>query len=892
MNFFRRLWNLLWSDRIARDIDRELGFHLDEQVDELMASGLSERDARREARRRFGHRAAWRERAYDVEVLPWLDVLRTDLKYAWRAMCRSPVFTAVAVVSLGLGIGANTAIFSLIDAVMLRQVSVDRPEELVQVLMSEDRWDFTNPLWEEIRDRQEGLEDVFAFGETRFDLSDGGIVRHASGAWVSGGYFPALGISPAMGRLLDLLDDERGCAGRVVLGHQFWQREFGADDQIVGESLSLEGADYEIVGVAEAGFGGLHVGRFTDVYVPICTMAISRSPEILDARSTWFLNVFGRVDLSIGFERAGTAFAAAAPSIFRATVPQGWTAEEQEEYRQGQLYLEPASTGMSYLRGRYRQALIVLWVVVGVVLLITCANVAQLLLARAVARRQEVAMRLALGSGRRRLVRQLLTESLLLALLGAGAGIFFARWSSQALVGWLSSGGRSVHLDLALDLRVLGFTIAMTVATGVLFGLAPAWRSSRVDPQDALRGGRGAASGSDASRLGTSRALVVAQVAASLVLVTAAALLAGSFGRLATLDPGFSSEGVLLLEADWSSVELEEDRQQEFRRSMLRRVRSIPGVRQASASLITPIGGSAWNEYIDVDGFVPQDRRDSLAWFNAVTDGYLETLDTNLVAGRDLSPDDRQGAPQVALVNQTLVQKFFGGESPLGKTLRVRQHDEVGDPVEVVGVVEDAKYRRLDEETLPTAYVPLDQAESWGSSVQMELATAGPAEELIAPVTEAMRSVHPAIRLEFETLRDQLASSLARPRLLATLSGFFAALALLLSVIGLYGVVSFGVNQRRKEIGVRVALGSGRQGILRLVGAEVAKLIGIGVVLGVLVALVAVRLVDSFLYGVTAWDPATFLASALLLSAVALGAGILPAWRASGVDPMLALRDE
>lgn len=892
MTWFRRLLNFLRSDGIARDIDREFEFHLRERIDDLMASGLSERQARREARRLFGHRGEWQERTYDVEVLPWLDVLWTDIKYAFRGMRNSPGFTAVAIVSLALGIGANTAIFSLIDAVMLRPLPVDRPEQLVQLSMDNDRMSFTNPLWEEIRDRQQVLAGMFAFTDTRFDLADGGVVRHAPGSWVSGEYFEVLGISPSAGRLLGRADDARGCPARAVLSHDFWQREYGGDTGVVGEALSLEGQRFEVVGVAEPGFRGIHVGRATDVFLPLCTMATFRGDQILEARSTWFLNIFGRLGDSAGLEQARAGLATMAHTVFEATVPERWSPKEQEEYRQDGLHVAPASTGVSYLRGRYRQALIVLWVVVGVVLLITCANVAQLLLARAAARQQEVAMRLALGSGRRRLVRQLLTESLLLALLGAGAGVLFARWSSRALLGWLSASGRAVTLDLGLDLRLLAFTIGMTACTGLLFGLAPAWRSSRVDPQDALRGGRGTVGGLGSSRPGTSRALVVAQVAASLVLVTAAFLLAGSFGRLATLDPGFTSEGVLLLEADWSSIEMDESRQPEFRRQVLRRVRAVPGVRQAGASFLTPVSGRSWNDFIEVEGFSPRDERDALAWFNAVTEGYLETLETTLVAGRDLSADDREGAPPVALVNQTLARKFFADERPLGKTLRFRQHDELGEPVEVVGVVEDAKYRHLDEETLPTVYLPMDQAESWGSSVQLEIATVGPAEDLIASVTEALRSVHPAIRLEFDTLRDQVASSLVRPRLLATLSGFFALLALTLSVIGLYGVVSFGVARRRKEIGVRVALGSGRQGILRLVGVEVAKLIGLGVVLGVFAALAAVRLVDSFLYGVTAWDPPTFLVSAALLSIVALAAGVLPAWRASGTDPMLALRDE
>jgi putative ABC transport system permease protein len=370
------------------------------------------------------------------------------------------------------------------------------------------------------------------------------------------------------------------------------------------------------------------------------------------------------------------------------------------------------------------------------------------------------------------------------------------------------------------------------------------------------------------------------------VLVVAAGLLVGSFRRLATLDPGFRPEGILVVSADWSNLDLSEDRQSRFPRELLERMRAVPGVRQAGASLMTPISGPSWSDDVVVGGIAG----DAPVWFNAVSDGYLRTLGTELLAGRDFTPQDKAGAASVALVNRTLARRFFGDASPLGKQIQTIVHDSLGPPMEIVGVVEDAKYLRLDETMSATVYVPLEQAELW--QLEFALRSDGAPTALIPAVTEAMREVHPAIALEFTTLHEQLATSLARPRLLATLSGFFGALALLLAVIGLYGTMSYSVARRRSEIGIRIALGAARPGILRMVAGEAGLVVAGGVMLGTLLALGATRLVAGFLYGVTASDPTTLVLSALTLASVAIAAGLVPAWRAASVDPMLALREE
>jgi predicted permease len=882
MSWYRRLLNLMRSDRVARDIDREMAFHLAERADELVARGMSEDEARREARRRFGHRQAIKERAYNVDVLAWLDSVLADVRYATRSLRANPGFTAVAVLSLGLGIGANTAIFSLINAVMLRSLPVRQPEQLVQLAMNDGRESFTNPLWEQIRDRQEAFAGTFAFEDASFNLTAGGVVRRAQGAWVSGDYFNVLGVLPVAGRVLQRSDDVRGCSGVAVLSHSFWQREYGGASDAVGRSISLDGNPFEIVGVAAPGFSGIHVGRAASVFVPICAVDILRKDRgILDARSIWFLNVFGRLHPGANLAEAQTGLAVTSRMAFESTVPPNWGAAQQAKYLERALIAGPAANGTSGLRSQYREALFALLMVVGVVLLIACANVAQLLLARATKRQHEISVRLAIGAGHARLARQLLTESVLLALVGAAIGVLFARWSSGLLVGFLSRGGRAVSLDLSLDLRVLGFAVAVAIATGILFGLAPAWRSTRVDPQTAMRGaGRGQVGD---TRQRFAKGIVIGQVALSLVLVVAAGLLVGSFQRLATLNPGFRPDGVLVISADWSSLALSDARHIGFPRELLERMRAVPGVEEAGASLMTPISGTAWDADVAVDGVAGE----APVWFNGVTDGYLRALGTGLLAGRDFTSQDGADAEAVVLVNQALARRFIGDASPLGKKISTN-----GPPMEIVGVVEDAKYERLDEAMRARAYVPLEQTELWGPSIELALRSDGPAKDLVAAVTETMREMHPAIALEFTTLNDQLATSLARPRLLAVLSGFFGALALVLAVIGLYGTMSYSVAQRRDEIGIRIAVGAARTGIVRMVAGETGAVVAVGVVLGTLLALAATRLVAAFLYGVTASDPVTLALSALILATVAMAAGSVPAWRAASVDPMVALREE
>ncbi len=892
MAWYHRVANVFQSERLSRDLERELEFHLAERTDELIAAGMEPAAAAREARRRFGHPMRRKRETHDVDVVVWLESLVADVRYALRSLARSPVFTVVAILSLALGIGANTAIFSLTNALLLRPLPVRDPGSLVQVTQKGDFGNsFTNPLWEQIRDRQEVFSGAFAYSDRRFNLTAGGLARRTTGALVSGGFFSTLGVLPAAGRLLDRADDVRGCPAVAALSDGFARREYGGAARAVGRTLPLDGHPFQVVGVAPPGFTGVNVGASVDVYLPLCSeAALEGAPDVLDQRSRWFLSLVGRLRPGVTPGQAAAHLAAQAPAIFRETLPPSWSAENQKEYLATSLDVRPAATGLSDLRGNYGHALEMLMGIVALVLLVACANIANLLLARAASRQGESAIRQALGAGRLRLVRQLLTETVLLALAGAAAGLLFARWASALLAGFLTSAGRPVWLDLSLDARVLAFTVAVAVATGLLFGLAPAWHTARANPEATTRGpGRGYFAGGARHRAG--KALVLGQVALSLVLVVAAGLLVGSFRRLATLDPGFDRRGVLLVSADFANTGFEGERRAVARRELLERLRALPGTEAASASLITPVGRTMWNELLVVPGYAPKNRMDALAYFNTVSGGYFATLGTPLLAGRDLEASDVAGAPRVAVVNRELARRFLGGASPLGKTFRRRVGDATSDPVEIVGVVGDAKYMSLTEEPPPTVYLPFGQGDEFGSSVSFELRSGAPAEALQGAVQQAVAAVSPQITYDVRPLAEQLATSLSRPRLLATLSGFFGGLALLLAVIGLYGTLTYAVTRRRGEIGVRMALGAAGREILRMVFAEAGLLVLAGIAVGAALALAATRLIASFLYGVGPTDPTTLVLAAGLLAATALGAALLPAARAAGVDPNEVLRE-
>jgi predicted permease len=892
MSWTRRFANLLRSNRHARDIDRELAFHVGERADDLVAAGMTRELAEHEARRRFGNYGAQKEKTRDAGIFTWLDAMIDDTRYAIRMLRHSPAFTLVTVLSLALGIGANTAIFTLINAVMLRSLPVAHPEELVQLTMPGGQQSFTNPVWEQIRDNQKTFSGAFAYSTMRFNLVTSGEVRYAAGNLVSGDYFRTLGVQPALGRLLSVADDQRGCPSIVVLSEAFWRSAYGGELGVLGKTISLNTRAFQIVGVAQAGFAGLEVGRGTQVFAPICAEPVFRGPNtFLDQRSAWWLTLMARTRPGADPTQVQIALNALAAQAFAATVPQRLRPEQQRNYLKNTLAAAPAAHGVSDLRQKYRRALVVLMVIVGLVLLIACANVANLLLARAAVRRREIAIRVALGAARSRVIRQLLTESVLLSTLGALLGLAVARWGSRLLVTFLSPAGRPIFLDLRLDAMVLWFSVGIAVLTGLAFGLAPAWRAARVAPNAALKANaRGIVEGH--GRLTAGKALVVAQLAISLTLIIGAGLLLGTFRRISTLDAGFDPADVLIVSLDKPRSGKSNAQQHNEKTAMLERIRSMSGVTSASLSQLTPLGNSSWNEEMVIDGFTPKSDDDAIAFFNEVSDGYFRTMGTPLLVGRDFDGNDRVGTLAVAIINETMARRFYGASNPVGKSFRYRVGTGVSNPIQVIGMVKDAKYQSLREKTLPTAFVPLAQNAELGSDIYLEARIPSGAAAAIPSVKSALEGVDATFQTGFIPFATQVANSLTAERLLASLSAFFGTLALLLATMGLYGVMAYSVARRRNEIGIRMALGAGQRRVARMVVGEVSTLIVIGFVLGVALSLASTRLISTFLFGLKPTDVATFAGSMALLATVALLAAYVPARRAARTDPMEALREE
>jgi putative ABC transport system permease protein len=888
---------LFWRQRREKELEEELQSHLRMATRERVERGEAPVSAGQAARRELGNVGLIKETTGDL----WggrsiVDVLE-DLRYGLRMLRKTPGFTAVAVLTLALGIGANTAIFSLMDTVMLRLLPVERPGELVQVGMMthgfgrSPRKIYTNAVWEALRSRQDSFAGIFAWGNTGFNLAPSGVAENVRGIYVSGSYFPTLGVRPADGRLIAPDDDERGCRGVAVLGYRFWHQHFGGAP-VDGKTISINGHAFEIIGVSAAGFFGTEVGSAFDVAAPICSEAIVKGENSsLDQRSAWWLQVMARRKPGINNEQISARLDALSPQIFAETVPANWTPSDQKRFLGWTLMTLPAGTGISYLRSQYDLPLKTLMATAGFVLLLACTNIASLMLARAAARSKEIGVRLALGASRLRLVRQLLTESVLLSSSGALLGIVFAQWGSRLVVDYISTGRDKISLDLTLDSRVLIFTAAAAILTGLLFGVLPAFRATRVSLADAMKGSSSTKTQGD-TKFRAGRWMVAAQLAISLVLVVTTGLFVRSFANLVTLDMGFDRSNVLLADVDLHNAG-QDGVQVVAREEMLRRVRALPGVISASESMMTPVSGGMWDDFVVVDGPNAPKGDDRDVDMNYVTPDYFRTLRSPMMEGRDFGEQDKAGAPLVAIVNQALARKFYPGTDPVGKTFRrYRTATVVGEPFVIVGVTGDAKYDTLREDAPPTAFFPLAQLEGKPERAIIEIRTAAQPLQLTKAVAGTILDVNESAAIRFTTLAEQVDDSLTQERLLATLSGFFGGLALVLAMIGFYGVLAYLLLQRRKEIGIRIALGAQRSAILGLVMRDVAVLLLAGAAAGLAITWATTRFVQSLLFDLHARDATTFAFSVALLAAVALVASYLPARRAMRVDPMVALRYE
>jgi len=826
-----------------------------------------------------------------------------DVRYALRQLQQRPAFASVVILSLALGIGANTAMFSIINAVMLRSLPVEDPHRLVVIKAGDGGDDtFTNPIWEQVRDNQKAFSGVFAYSEhpmsDRFDLSHGGESHFAQGLWVSGDFFHVLGVPAIQGRVLTADDDQHGGghSGPVaVISYSFWKRNFSDDSNAIGKTVSLNRHQFEIVGVTPAWFTGLEIDHGFDVAIPIGCAPILHSNDglTLDHRGWWWLRMLGRLTPGETLQQADARMKAIAPAIYRDTVAADWPKEVQAEFAKGSFSLQPVATGFSDAAAQYRTALFTLMAIVGVVLLIACANIANLLLARAVARQREFSVRMAIGASRFRVIRQLMTESLFLSLAGTTGGLFLAVWGSRLLVRLLSTASHPLDVNLSLDPHLLAFTIAVSVLTAVLFGLAPAFRATGIELNQTLKeGGAGSLKGS--SRFSLGKALVAGQVALSLVLLVGAGLFLGTLRNLLSVDAGFNRHNVLVVTANLQQAAVPKEQRARTYREILDRLRALPNVVSAANSSFSPISGMGWNPFTYPEGFSAKSKWDTQVFCNRISPGYFKTLQTGLVHGRDFNEHDDRSAPRVMIIGETTAQHFFGSADPIGKTIGL---DKPGKPDEkelyqVIGVVKDAKYFRMNEDPTRTAYVASGQDPDPAPKIGYEIRADGPVEALIPSIRSAIAEQNQDISLEFRSFEEQVSESLVQPRVVALLASIFGLLALLLAVVGLYGVTAYGVRRRRAEIGIRLALGAQAGSVVWLVLREMMLLLVIGMGLGVAVALAAGRLVTSLLYGVQANSPAELLGAAFALAIATTLAAYLPARRAAKVDPMVALRYE
>ena len=826
----------------------------------------------------------------------------SDLRDAFRALRATPIVSLVAILSLALGIGANTAIFSLVNSLMLRSLPVNDPQQLVQVLAGPTRTSWSNPLWEELRDRQHKLfSGAFAYSTQRYNLARGGEARMVNGLMASGRFFEVLGVPAILGRTFTPANDIRRGAGTddrqvAVISYAYWQRQYGGAGDVLGKTIELDRIPFTIIGVTTPEFTGVDQGQSYDVAIPLASEVLMRGSEkesAMDQRSWWWIRVMARLKPGDSMDRAITALRGVQPQMREATIPPNWRPKDIPNYLKEPFTLRAAANGPNSLGRQYKDPLYIIMGVVALVLLIACANIANLLLARANARRHELSVRVALGASRWRIARQLLAESALLSVCGTVLGLLFAQWGARLLVLEMSGPATAAALHVGLDWRVLLFTAAVATTTALLFGIAPAMRSTRVSPNDAIKEQGRSIVGE--SRFGFGSLLVVAQIALSLVLVVGAGLFMRTFSTLSNVRLGFVPDPLLIVSVNAKRSTVDPSQRAALYERLREAAASVPGVKSAALQNITPLTNSSWDTLIEnPEGMsLPESERD--VYMNEVSPGFFATYGTPIVAGRDFTARDTLTSPRVVLVNETFAKKYFKGVNPIGRRVRNDPSPRETPPwKEIIGVVQDAVYDSLRNTIPPTMYQAASQAEKPGPNVTIAVrAAAGSPALLTRGVADALSRADGDVTLTFKPFAETVRSATVQERVIAMLSAFFGGLALLLAGIGLYGVMSYAVSRRRTEIGIRMALGAAPATAVRLVLLRVAVLVGLGVAAGAGLSWWAARFMDSssLIYGVKPRDMGTLLTAALVLSAIGAMAGYLPARRAARIDPARVLRE-
>ena len=837
--------------------------------------------------------------------------LLQDLKYGLRMLGKSPGLTMVALLSLALGIGANTAIFSFVNALILRSLPVEHPEALVifgpglasgnsDGFPDDDTWLFSYPIYREMQQRNQVFSGVAALSSFHNDLhgtvGGGGDLERMEAELVSGTYFDVLGVKPERGRLFTDADDQTlGGHPLAVISYKWWSSRFSRDPAVLGKSLTLAGTVYTVIGVTPPSFFGTTVGDAPDLWLPLQMHdLINRGPHKISDKFYRSLDIIARLKPGVSVAKANANVNVVFKDILSDYAGPKPSEEHTKDIQKAHIQVLPAANGISFLRDQFQKPLWMLMAIVALVLLIACANIANLLLARGTARQREFAVRLALGARRARLIRQLFLESLLLAALACVLGILFASWANRFLLAVVSAGPNIIPLDVTPDTRVLAFTVGVSLLTAVLFGMLPALRSTRVELTPSLKEGRGAVAAQVPRSLG--RTLIISQVAISMVLLVGAGLFLRSLVNLARVNTGFNAEGVLLFNLDSHATGYtDEAHQGSLYRQVEERLSALPGVKAAGFTQWTfTLGG--WNEPAWPEGMSARPAFDITAWYDPVGPGYFAAMGLPILVGRGFGPEDTASSPRVAVINETMARRFFPGGSAIGRRFGMGEPAHSHD-VEVIGVVRDAKYQSLDEEPRAMAYYPYAQyIPDWGIGLYLPhlvVRYSGDPQAAASEVRRTIGEINSRLPIwSVETLKERVNNSIVFPRLVAELSAFFGGLAVFLACLGIYGSTAYAVSRRTNEIGIRMALGARQADVLRMVMREIVALVGVGVGIGVPVALASGRWAASLLYGLKATDLATILVAVLALLAVAAFAGFLPARQAAKVDPMVALRWE
>ncbi len=890
MALLRRILSLGKRAHLQREIEAELREHIAMCIDDNLARGMTREAAERDARTRFGSPAAMRERVSQEDAALGIESLWHDVRGALRIFVKSPGFSLVVVVTLALGIGANTAIFELLDAVRLRALPLAKPDQLAELRIAGGNAglgvtdsqfaNFTVPMWQEVKQHHDPFSGIFAWRTSDVQVGNPSQSRRVNGLEVTGDFFSVLGVAPLQGRLIEP-QDETGCQiSRVVASYSFWKSQMGGEPITANTTILAEGRAVQVLGVTPPSFFGMIVGDRFDLAYPTCTSPHPR-------REVFTYSVMGRLKPGWTLPRATGYFNALSPGLFARAAPDGYSSQALKTFAAFRLAAYPAGAGVSYLRDQYNSSLDILLAITGLVLLIACANLANLMLARASVKTREFSIRMALGASRGRLLRQVLLESALLAACGALLGAALAQPLSRILVHSLDTSGSTIQLVIVTDWRVLLFAAAAAVSTCLICGTLPALRSTSAEPVASIKSGERGVAG-NRERFSVQRAMVITQIAISMVLLVAALLFVRSYHNLMTLNPGIRASGITIGYFGFPSMNIKPENLAAYKRQIEDDVRAIPGIENAAATTNIPLSGATWGHAVEVGPLEGPSR------FTYVSPNFFATLRIPLLKGRNFTDGDTNDNPLVLIVNQTFIRKYVNAPSPLGVQVRVRPEPQYPERTyQIVGTVPDTKYSDLRDDPPPQAFVPIAQfpVTAQGPGMAMLFASPDPAAAQLA-VRRILDQKHPGMQMQFYDYQQGILDHLVGDRMMARLSGFFGGLAALLVIVGLHGVLSYFLARRRSEIGIRMALGASRGRVVAAMLRSALYMLAGGLAAGTALALLATHEAGALLFGLKPWDPWTLAAAAALLAVVTVVASLVPSMRAANVNPVDSLRTE